>query len=219
MSLIIRNITGQKFGRLTALKIIGKNKSNQKIWLFKCDCGNKLKCLGSRVISGNTSSCGCLRRELVIKGLRYKHGMRKTRFYNAWKGIKARCNNKNLPQYKDWGGRGIILCKEWLKFENFKDDMYKSYLYHVKKYGEKNTSIDRIDNNSNYCLENCRWSTKKEQARNTRHNHPIAYKKETLCLTAMAEKYNIPERVLSLRINRLKWPIEKALKLPVMGGS
>lgn len=95
-----------------------------------------------------------------------KHGMSNTRIYNIWRAMGQRCKNPNNLQYKDYGGRGIKI--EWTSFEDFYRDMYEDYLRHEKKHGFKNTTIDRIDNDGNYCKVNCRWATKAEQMMNTR---------------------------------------------------
>ena len=99
---------------------------------------------------------------------RLRHGMKGTRFYVIWRSAIQRCYYPSHKNYKNYGGRGIRLHKRWLKFENFRDDMYKSYLIHVKRFGEKNTQIDRIRVNGNYYKDNCRWVTLKEQAANKR---------------------------------------------------
>ena len=94
--------------------------------------------------------------------------MSNTRFYKIWAGMVKRCKNEKAKQFIDYGGRGIKVCRQWSEFENFRDDLYESYLKHVDMYGEKNTSIDRIDVNEDYTPNNCRWATASEQCRNQR---------------------------------------------------
>ena len=145
----------------------------------------------------------------------FKHGMIRTRFYNTWKAIKQRCLNKSSIIYKKYGTRGIKVCKRWLKFENFRDDMYVSYLDHVKQFGENNTSIDRINNDGNYEIKNCRWATRVEQQNNRSNNHLITHKDKILNLTQWSEKLKINLWVLKARIYHLNWPTEKALTMPI----
>lgn len=141
-----------------------------------------------------------------------KHGMRHTRFYSIWEGVKKRCRNKNSHNYHNYGGRGIKMCEEWNDFVNFKNDMYESYLEHVKKYGESDTSIERIDNNGNYEKNNCKWATRKEQNRNTRQVKLYEYKGEMLDLAEIARRENMNYRTLRSRILTYGWTLEEALE-------
>lgn len=157
-----KNITNKKFNRLTAINFVEKKKQFHH-WLFKCDCGNEKILDKNSVVCGNTKSCGCLRNEKV-SSINKTHGLTNTRFYNIWIGMKTRCNNKNILYSKYWFEKGIKV--EWDSFQEFRNDMHDSYLEHCIEFGIKNTSIDRIDGNNNYCKGNCRWATSKEQAVN-----------------------------------------------------
>ena len=93
-----------------------------------------------------------------------------SRFHNIWGGMKQRCRNPRDINFDRYGGRGIKVCNRWSIFINFKDDMLESYLAHVKIFGKKQTTIDRRNNDGNYCKKNCKWATYKEQANNTSRN-------------------------------------------------
>ena len=137
--------------------------------------------------------------------------MSASRFYGIWKNIKGRCKNR---KNKNYGKRGIK--NLWKSFEDFRNDMYKSYEAHVKKFSEKQTTIDRIDNNGHYSKENCRWATYREQLKNKGNNHFITFNGKTLCLTEWAKKLDMNSLTLSGRINYSKWSIKKALTTPVL---
>ena len=149
------NLTGQKFGKLTVKKFVDVKNENSR-FLCKCKCGNEKIVYGNHLKTGNTQSCGCLKKENMSNLI---HGMLKTRFYKIWHGIKTRCLNKNHRSYKYYGGKGIGISDNWLNFEQFKKYMYRGYLKHSEKFGEKETTIDRIKNDRNYSKENCRWAT------------------------------------------------------------
>ena len=154
----INNIAGQKFERLTAIKLIGINEKGHAVWLFCCDCGVQKELVASDVLKGSTKSCGCLRHENACIS---KHRGIKTRLYRIWNGMRGRCNNSNNKDYRNYGGRGIKFCKEWQIFTVFRDWAL------LNGYSD-DLSIDRINNNSNYCPENCKFSTNAEQMQNRR---------------------------------------------------
>ena len=159
-------------------------------------------------------SCGCLGRETNSKRM-FIHGfaVKKEQFYNIFSSMKQRCDNPNQKKYPIYGGRGIKY--EWKSFQEFHNDMYKSYKLHVNKYGKRNTSIDRINNNGNYNKENCRWATYKEQARNKQNNTLITFNNKTHCVAEWCEIFNIKSSTFLTRIIRQKWTIEKAFTQPV----
>ena len=140
--------------------------------------------------------------------------MYKTRFYRIWSKMKERCSDSKRHNYSSYGGRGITICDKWLRFVNFRDDMYENYLLHIEEFGESQTSIDRIDNDGNYELSNCKWSTNKEQGRNTTRNHFVTFEGKILCISNLAERFKINPDVLNMRIVR-GWDIKRALITPV----
>lgn len=198
------DLTGKKFGRLTVVSYYFEGKDRYNRWNVKCDCGNESKVQYKKLISGETRSCGCLRKEIITK--HNKHG---TSIYRAWSKIIQRCTNSNDPDYKDYGGRGINVCDKWLKFNGFFEDM-----------GEKpnGTSIDRINNNGNYCKENCRWINNQEQQNNKRNNINITYKNRTQTLAQWSLELGICRGTLKNRIKNMGWSVEKAFTHPIRYG-
>ena len=147
------------------------------------------------------------------QGGQIKHNMSRSRFYGVYRDMKQRCNYKNDKQYNIYGGRGIKCL--WESFEDFKKDMYKSYLFHKKKYPEyRNTSIDRIDNNKHYCKENCRWATHKEQQNNKSTTVFITYKGVTKSRDEWSSIFGFNRNFLYNRLVRFGWSIEKAFNTP-----
>lgn len=142
---------GQKIGRLYVVCESVIKRDRRTCWVCLCDCGRVKTISGKLLRNGHARSCGC--RE------RMKHGKYKSRIYNCWRDMKDRCYNEHNPRYKDYGGRGIKVCDRWLDFNNFYADMGDK---------PKGKSIDRIDNDGDYCPENCKWSTRSEQQWNTR---------------------------------------------------
>jgi hypothetical protein len=213
----LKDLTNKKFGYLTVIKRapdhIQSNGRHRTKWVCKCQCGNKTIVGTDQLVGNRTRSCGCYHIKRATEA-NIKHNMAETRIYRIWHNVKTRCFNKNSPRYKDYGARGIRICNEWLDFKTFYRDMSESYNKHCKKYGEKNTTLDRKNNNKNYCKENCKWSTFKEQANNKRDTHYITFNGETLSIAQMARKYSIPSGTLYRRIND-GWKVEKAMTKPL----
>lgn len=202
------DLTGRRFGRLTVIKRVENDKWGKSRWLCRCSCEdeNETIVLDRCLKNSQTRSCGCLQKEIATK-----HGHNRvnetTEFYKSWANMIQRCTNPKNKQWKDYGGRGIMVCKRWMKFENFLEDMGKDW--------KSGLTIERIKNNKGYYKENCKWATREQQQRNRRNNRLIPCFGKTQCLAAWAEEYNIPYGTLLARINRLGWSIKKALITPV----
>lgn len=193
--------------KLVKIKTVGKDKSGHKIGLYKCDCGNEKTIRESMVGNSytHTKSCGCLSKE--SKG--DASGLSGTRIYRIWCSMRHRCLNPKHVYYKYYGGRGITMCDRWLKFQNFHEDMKVGYTNKL--------SIDRIDPSGNYCKENCKWSSTKEQQRNRRDNLYYMYKGKRTMLVDIAKDTGILLNTLRMRLFKHNWPPEKAFTISTKG--
>jgi hypothetical protein len=194
------DLTGKRFWRFIVIKRVDNDKCGNLCWLCKCDCGMEKIVRSGDIKSGSIKSCGCLRKEKVTK-----HGHSNNKTYISWKRMIQRCTNPNDKDYHYYSGRNIKVCREWLKFENFLQDMGERPLRHT---------IERIDNNKGYYKSNCRWATRKQQQRNKCNNHLKTYNGKTQCLSAWSEEFAIPENILRGRIRR-GWSMDKTLKTPL----
>lgn len=196
--LSISEINSVKYGKLSVLQEVGSRKTPAgnivRVFMCLCDCGKKVDIPLNSLRKGNTKSCGC--------GRFKKHGMAGKPSYIMWASLKSRCQNKNNPKYKNYGARGVKLCKRWQEFENFYSDM-------GEKPSEKH-SIDRIDNNGDYTPQNCRWSLPSQQTRNRRSN--IVFNGE--CAIDASRRLGGHDDLVSKRI-KMGWSKERAFtKLP-----
>lgn len=200
-----RNLTNQRFGRLIAIEKV--NKTGQSQWLCKCDCGNVTIVASNNLIRKNTLSCGCYQKDRTSKTKKI-HGDAHTRLYNIWSGMRRRCLCKSEPAFKNYGGRGVTVCKEWQEsFVNFK-------VWALKNGYSEDLTIDRIDVVGNYCPENCRWATLKQQENNRRDNVCVTVNGETHTLAEWSEITGISYNTITKRRYR-GWSDVDAVSIPV----
>lgn len=203
------DITDHVFGNLTAIR---RTHDTGNKWEFLCSCGTRVIIAKGSVTSGNTKSCGCLRSALM-RQTRTKHGeAQKTKEYEAWQSMKARCTRPKNKRYPLYGGRGITVCSAWFNsFEKFLEDMGRA--------PSKEHSLDRIDVNGNYELSNCRWATKEEQSNNKTNNRVLEYLGQTKTVTQWAGSTGISASMLRDRLFKLNWSVEKSLNTPRRGAA
>lgn len=206
----IKDLTGQRFGRLVVVNYHHSNRG--AFWLCRCDCGNETIAKGTNLRYGSTKSCGCGSIEQAQKNCatnRQKgHQLSKTPIYKVWKNMKRRCYSKTNKRYANYGGKGVVICEAWL------NDFRAFYDWAMANGYRRDLSIDRIDVNGNYCPENCRWATAKEQANNTTRNHYITYKGEINTAKQWSEKLNMTYATFQHRIQR-GWTMERIANTPI----
>lgn len=205
----LKDLTGMKFNKLIVIERVENPNKNPKdlhaYWKCLCDCGNYHIAKGSDLISGNIQSCGCYAIERSTT-----HGMRHAKIYNTWCNMKARCYNPNKKDYKNYGGRGIVVYDKWK--DNFQ--AFYDYVSKLQHYGEKGYTLNRIDNDGNYAPNNVEWSTDIEQANNKRNNHLVSYGGKTQTISEWAKELKINKYTLYNRILTYKWDIDRAFKTP-----
>lgn len=199
-----RNITGQTFGKLTALKAVKNNKGSYD-WLCKCECGSERVIIGSNLTTGKSKSCGCSSRTIARKSnlSQLSHGLTNSPEYVAYYGMLSRCLNPNTARYPEYGGRGITICDRWIEsFEAFYADMGPR--------PSEDHSLDRRENDGHYEVGNCRWATRTEQQNNTRYNvrHEVNGKSSTIA--ELSKEHNMSHARIRSRLN-YGWSIDRIL--------
>jgi hypothetical protein len=209
---IAHDLTGQRFGRLTALALGPPSLRGCLRWTCVCDCGATTTVTVGHLRSGHTSSCGCNKRiwsathndHKITHGCSKRGPQRGT--YISWGQMKARCLNPKAPNFRLYGERGITVCARWLdSFENFLADMGR------RPHG---TSIDRIDNSGNYEPGNCRWATPTEQGANRRTSRRLTYAGKTLTAAEWGRALGGDRHSVLSRL-RHGWSIERAVTTPL----
>ena len=199
------DLTGQQFGKLTVVAR-ANNVGRQPAWVCKCECGAIKVVTGSNLKHGNVRSCGCLWKEVVPannKEQNTRHGESGSKLHKAWCSMRYRCHNPNCKSYKNYGGRGITICKEWDSYEVFRD-------WALANGFASDLSIDRIDVNGNYEPSNCRWVSAKTQSNNTRKNHYLTCAGETHTIAEWSAITGIKWQTIKARIN-MGWTVEDTL--------
>lgn len=191
------------YGRLT---VIGDNGvvNNARRLQVKCICGTEKSVMMSHLLNGKTVSCGCKKRENVIKR-NTTHGLSKHPLYRIWKAINERCYDKKHISYQWYGLKGVTVCKEWrYNFKSF-------YEWAIANGYKKGLKIDRIKNKLGYSPNNCKWSTDLESARNMSTNRLFTMNGERKCVSEWCEIFGIERYVVSDRLNKLGWSFKKAI--------
>lgn len=189
------DIAGNRFGKLVAIKRVGRTADYKATWLFKCDCGKDHVTSSRVVLRGTTTSCGCGHK---------KHGLHTSRLYRVWSAMRQRCSNPNNSGYRIYGGRGISVWPAWEDFQAFADWALAS------GYAD-DLEIDRIDTNGNYEPTNCRFVTRTKNARNTRLTTFVEYRGKSIALADIADETGLPKNTLRHRIFKLGMTAEEAV--------
>ena len=184
------DLVGRRFTNLLVIEPTEKRYNGKVVWRCSCDCGGEVLLSTTRLNTGNTKSCGCLK----AKGSRTTHGGRKTDEYRIWRHMRSRCENESTPYFKDYGGRGIKVCHRWMDFNAFFSDMGPR--------PSVNHSIDRIDNNLGYEPGNCRWATAKEQNRNRRDNVLYEFDGIKATLPEHCERHGVKHKTAFMRLSK-----------------
>lgn len=189
-----------------------RNRVSKRLYFVKCrcDCGNEKIINAETIRRHQVISCGCSIKQRLKSGLHIKHGQTNTRLYRIWCKMKNRCYDSKCADFQYWGGKDIKLCSEWKNnFNNFYDwAMNNGY--------KENLTIDRIDGNKDYCPDNCRWATPKEQANNTKRNRLIFYKNQTKTLAQWCDFFGMRYGLIRDRIDRYHWTFDKAITTKVL---
>lgn len=194
---------GLRFGRMVVIERTVLTKRAR--WLMRCDCGVVKEVSSTSLLTGNSNSCGCIRKEiLLVRNIR--HGMSKDRLYSVWASMIERCTAPRSKAYPNYGGRGITVCDRWRDYQTFKQD--------VGERPSPKHSLDRINNDLGYSPENVRWAVPAIQSRNTRRTKLITYKGRTQCLQDWSRELGIGRWTLNDRLYTKGMSVSDAFTKP-----
>jgi hypothetical protein len=204
------DLIGQVFGRLTVVSRETRRMSgrNRTYWFCRCSCGNEVSVVSDSLIQERTQSCGCLLRESSTER-HISHGLSHTAEFSVWCAMRKRCGNPKDIGFHNYGGRGIRVCDRWLGKDGF-----TNFLTDVGRRPSPKHTLDRIDNDGDYCPTNCVWATRAEQLRHNRRNNVITFNGKTMILQDWVNEIGISRSVLDTRLRR-GWTVERAFTTPV----
>jgi len=194
------DMTGQRYGRLSVIEMAGHNKHRQRLWRCVCDCGETTEVLGFLLRQEQTQSCGCLQRE-AIGNVNKKHGKSKSQIWSIHRSMMDRCYLRTSSAFKNYGGRGIAVCKRWHDFENFYADMGDK---------PKGMTLERVDNDGSYTPDNVRWASYKDQANNRRCNVVLEFQGRKQTMQQWSDEMGLKIQTVWARLNR-GWSVDRAL--------
>ena len=202
---------GDQHGRLTIESEPFREGKHRRVWVT-CSCGKRGRCKGyaQSIESGHSTSCGCLRAERVSEACS-THGLSRGEWkveFKIWRGMVARCTDRDHPFFHHYGGRGITICERWTG-----ENGAAAFISDMGKRPSKDQSLERLDNDGPYSPENCVWATRKEQARNKRTTRLVTFRGQTKSLAAWAEELGMKWQTLYARVG--KWSVEEAFTRPV----
>lgn len=214
------DIIGETFNYIFVKERIGSNKWKEPTFLCVCTrCGSEFVAKSSAIRYGKVKSCGCEYKQQVSDRMKeyflayqhpnYKHGDSHTRLFGIWSSMKERCLNQNNKRFHQYGGRGIVVCDEWVNdYGAFKD-------WAIQNGYQDSLTLDRIDVNGNYAPDNCRWVSWEVQQNNRRNNRILSFNGKTQTMAEWSKELGIKEKTLSQRLNTYHWSVERALTEPV----
>ena len=204
-----KDLTGMRFGVLTVLELAGTHENpcgtRRSLWRCRCDCGTEKVVQGTSLTSGQTVSCGCMKKIRIAK-INTTHGGSRSgkedRLYGIWKNMRRRCNSPKDSHYKSYGGRGVAVCEEWNDYAVFKEWAYENGYNENAEIGE--CTLDRIDNDGNYEPSNCRWANRIVQMNNTSRNHYVELNGTRLTIAEFARVMNISKNKAWYYLNKFE---------------
>lgn len=200
----LKDLTGQRFGRLVVIERAKSNLSRHHRWVCRCDCGIVTAPTTQSLVIGHSKSCGCLRKERMTK-----HGKRQTAEWRSWRYMRVRCYLVSRDTFKHYGGRGITVCDRWLNGESGQGP-FECFLADMGLMPSPKHTLDRIDNDKNYTPDNCQWATRSQQVRNRRKTKRVIFNGELVVAADLAERFSINPNLFVRRLYK-GWPIERAL--------